>query len=128
MRFTASRMAVTAIVMGMTLGTVGGCADIQSVIDAQDAANAADQHAGTAQARAEEAYGMGRDAKAIGYNALSSAQQANAKADATAADVDQLNERVSNLENRSQTHRKKVRPRHRPPALPPIGQPSPSNS
>src|SRR6185436_9292395 len=99
MKRMAGKLAGITIALGMSLG---GCASIQSVIDAQDTANAADQHAGAARARADEAYGIGSDARAIGNNALSSAQQANEKADATAADVDQLERRVSNLENRPQ--------------------------
>ena len=127
MKFTAGKMAVTVVAMGMaTLGALGGCASIESVVDARDAAGAADQHAGAARARADDAYGIGRDARAIGNNALSSAQQANDKADATAAELDKLNERVSNLENRSTTHKKKAR--RRAPALPPIGESKPNNS
>ena len=102
MNFTAGKMAVAALAIGVTLG---GCATRKSVENAQNAADAADRHAGAAQARADEAYGVGNNALGVGNNALnvgngamSSAQRANMKADTTANDVSKLKRKVAYLE------------------------------
>ena len=58
----------------------------------------ADRHAGTAQARADEAYGVGNNALGVGNGAMTSAQQANMKADQNANDVTSLKRKVAYLE------------------------------
>lgn len=78
MNFTAGKMAVAALAVGVTLG---GCATREFVQNAQNAADTADRHAGQAQARADEAYGVGNNALGVGIGAMNSAQQANLKAD-----------------------------------------------
>jgi len=125
MNFTAGKVAVIVIAMGVTLG---GCASIESVEDALHEADTADQHAGAARARADEAYGIGSDARAIGNNALSSAQRANEKADATAGDLSRLESRVSNLEDKARPHPKKKVRRHKTPAPAATDEPKPTNS
>jgi hypothetical protein len=111
MKFTAPKMAVAVLAIGVTLG---GCATRDSVLDSQNAADAADRHASRAQARADEAYGMGNNALAVGNKAMnvgngamSSAQQANMKADANTSDLTQLKRRVAYLENKVLPHQKK---------------------
>ena len=129
MNFTAGKMAVAALAIGVTLG---GCATRESVQNAQNAADAADRHAGTAQARADEAYGVGNNALGVGNNALnvgngamSSAQQANMKADATADDVAKLKRKVAYLEWKVLPHHKKRHHHHTTPAT---EQPKTNNS
>ena len=119
MKFTAGKMAVAMIAIGMGLG---GCATRESVETAQNSANAADRHAGTAQARADEAYGVGNNALGVGNNALAvgtdaktSAQMANEKADITVGDVNKLKRKVAYLEWKVLPHHKK-RHHHRTPA------------
>jgi hypothetical protein len=111
MKFTAAKMAVAVLAISVTLG---GCATSDSVLNAHNAADAADRHAGRAQARADEAYGVGNNALTVGNNALnvgngamSSAQRANMKADANTSDVTQLKRRVAYLENKVLPHQKK---------------------
>jgi hypothetical protein len=121
MNVTAAKMAVAALAIGVTLG---GCATRESVENAQNAADAADRHAGLAQARADEAYGVGNNALGVGNNALNvgkgamtSAQMANAKADANMNDVNRLKRRVAYLEYKVLPHHKKHRRvRHHVPA------------
>ncbi|MDR3449299.1 MAG: hypothetical protein P4M15_06075 [Alphaproteobacteria bacterium] len=111
MNFTAGKMAVAMIAIGVSLG---GCATRESVQNAQNAADAADRHAGTAQARADEAYGVGNNALGVGNNALSvgngamtSAQMANQKADMNTDDVGKLKRKVAYLEWKVLPHHKK---------------------
>ncbi|HEX4117636.1 MAG TPA: hypothetical protein VHX99_02450 [Rhizomicrobium sp.] len=129
MNFTAGKMAVAALAIGVTLG---GCATRESVQNAQNAADAADRHAGAAQARADEAYGVGNNALGVGNNALnvgngamSSAQRANMKADTTADDVTKLKRKVAYLEWKVLPHHKK---RHHHHATPATEQPKTNNS
>jgi uncharacterized NAD(P)/FAD-binding protein YdhS len=105
MKFTAATFAVAVLAIGVTLG---GCATSDSVLNALNAADAADSHAGRAQARADEAYGVGNNALGVGNGAMTAAQRANMKADANAGDVTQLTRRVANLEYRMQPHHKKT--------------------
>ena len=130
MKFTAAIVAVIMVAAGMSLG---GCATRESVRNAQAAADAADRHAGMAQARADEAYGVGNNAMtvgnnamAVGNNALSSAQAANGKADLSAADIVKLKKRVAYLEYKTLPHHKKKIRHHRAPAA--AEQSKPSNS
>lgn len=116
MKFTAAKMAVAALAIGVTLG---GCATRESVEDAQNAANAADRHAGQAQARADEAYGVGNNALSVGNNALnvgngamSSAQRASMRADQNSSDLTKLRKRVAYLEYKVLPHHKKRRRHH----------------
>jgi hypothetical protein len=116
MNFTAAKFAVAALAIGVTLG---GCATQESVENAQNAADAADRHAGLAQARADEAYGVGNNALGVGNNALSvgrgamsSAQAAHAKADLAGSDINRLKRRVAYLEYKLLPHHKKQRVRH----------------
>ena len=111
MNFTAGKMAVAMIAIGVGLG---GCATRESVENAQNSANAADRHAGTAQARADEAYGIGNNALGVGNNALgvgndakTSAQMANDKSDMNATDVSKLKRKVAYLEWKVLPHHKK---------------------
>jgi hypothetical protein len=127
MNFTAGKMAVAMIAIGVGLG---GCATRESVRNAQGAADAADRHAGTAQARADEAYGVGNNALGVGNNALAvgtdaktSAQMANDKSDMNATDVSKLKRKVAYLEWKVLPHHKK-RHHHRAPAE----QPKSNNS
>ena len=106
-----ARMAIAVVAIGATLG---GCASLDSVRDAQDAADAADNHAGVAQARADEAYGVGESALAtgdralgVGNNALESARQANARAERNAIEVVHLKHMVASLEAKVMPHHKK---------------------
>jgi hypothetical protein len=130
MKFTAGKVAVIMVAVGMTLG---GCATRESVRNAQSAADAADHHAGMAQARADEAYGVGNNAMTVGNNAmgvgnnaLTSAQMANDKADLSATDIVKLKKRVAYLEYKTLPHHKKKVRHHRAPAA--TEQPKPSNS
>jgi len=116
MNFTAGKMAVAALAIGVTLG---GCATRESVQNAQNAADAADRQAGTAQARADEAYGVGNNALGVGNNALnvgngamSSAQQANMKADQNSDDVSKLKRKVAYLEWKVLPHHKRRHHHH----------------
>jgi len=127
MKFTAGKMAVAMIAIGVGLG---GCATRESVETAQNSANAADRHAGAAQARADEAYGVGNNALGVGNNALSvgndaksSAQMANEKADMNATDVQRLKRKVAYLEWKVLPHHKK---RHHHSVAP--AQPKANNS
>ena len=111
MNFTAAKIAVAALAIGVTLG---GCATRESVENAQKSADAADRHAGQAQARADEAYGVGNNALSVGNNAMnvgngamSSAQQANMKADQNNSDMTRLKKRVAYLEYKVLPHHKK---------------------
>ena len=120
MNFTAGKMAIAALAIGVTLG---GCATRESVENAQNSANAADRHAGTAQARADEAYGVGNNALGVGNHALgvgndalASAQAANGKADANTTDVAKLKRQVAYLQWKVLPHHKK-RHHHRAPAV-----------
>ena len=129
MNFTAGKMAVAMIAIGMGLG---GCATRESVENAQNSANAADRHAGTAQARADEAYGVGNNALGIGNNALAvgndaktAAQMANDKSDMNATDVSTLKRKVAYLEWKVLPHHKKKH-HHRAPAA--TEQPKANNS
>ena len=128
MNFTAGKMAVAIIAIGVTLG---GCATRESVRNAQGAADAADRHAGTAQARADEAYGVGNNALGVGNNALNvgngamtSAQMANQKADMNTDDLSKLKRKVAYLEWKVLPHHKKHH--HHRPAAP--EQPKTNNS
>ena len=90
--------------VGMPL-LLAGCATRESVEQAQNTANAADQHAAsadshagvadshamTAQSRADEAYG-------VGNNALGTARTADGKADTLQAGLIKANARISYLE------------------------------
>lgn len=125
MKFMAGKVAMSVVALGVTLG---GCASIDSVEDALTRADTADRHAGAAQSRADEAYGIGSDARAIGNNALSSAQRANEKADATAGDLSRLERRVGILEDKARPHPKKKVRRHKTPAPAATDQPKPTNS
>ena len=117
MNFTAAKMAVAALAIGVSLG---GCATRESVERAQASADGADRHAGTAQARAEEAYGVGNNALGVGNQALgvgngamSAAQMANQKADANTTDVSKLKRQVAYLQWKVLPHhKKKVRHHH----------------
>jgi hypothetical protein len=127
MKFTAGKMAVAMIAIGVGLG---GCATRESVETAQNSANAADRHAGAAQARADEAYGVGNNALGVGNNALgvgndakTSAQMANEKADMNASDVQRLKRKVAYLEWKVLPHHKK---RHHHSVAP--AQPKANNS
>jgi hypothetical protein len=127
MNFTAGRMAVAMVAIGVTLG---GCATRESVENAQNSANGADRHAGAAQARADEAYGVGNNALGVGNNALNvgngamtSAQLANQKADQNTDDVGKLKRKVAYLEWKVLPHHKK---RHHHRAAP--EQAKPNNS
>jgi murein lipoprotein len=128
MNFTAGKMAVAALAIGVTLG---GCATRESVENAQNSANAADRHAGAAQARADEAYGVGNNALGVGNqalgvgnNAMTSAQMANQKADQNTDDVSKLKRKVAYLEWKVLPHHKK-RHHHKAPA---VEQPKTNNS
>lgn len=117
MKFTAAKMAVAALAIGVSLG---GCATRESVERAQASADsadrhadAADHHAGMAQARADEAYGVGNQALGVGNGAMSAAQMANQKADANSADVSRLKRQVAYLQWKVLPHhRKKARHHH----------------
>jgi murein lipoprotein len=129
MNFTAGKMAVAMIAIGVGLG---GCATRESVQNAQNAADSADRHAGTAQARADEAYGVGNNAlgvgnnaMSVGNNALTSAQMANQKADDNTTDVSKLKRKVAYLEWKVLPHHKKHH-HHRAPTA--TEQPKPNNS
>ena len=130
MKFTAGSAA--AIILACL--ALGGCVTRDDLREAQDRIDAADRHAGVAQARADEAYGIGskaqgraEEAYGIGSNAMRSADRANAKADMTASDVEQLKRRVANLENKPQAHhKKKVRRQHSTTAH--ADEPKPNNS
>jgi len=121
MKFTAGKMAIAAVAIGVGLG---GCATRESVENAQNAANAADHRAGAAQARADEAYGIGNNALGVGNqalgvgnNALASAQAANGKADANSTDVAKLKRQVAYLQWKVLPHHKKHHHRvHKAPA------------
>jgi hypothetical protein len=122
MNFTAGKMAIAALAIGVTLG---GCATRESVENAQNSANAADRHAGSAQARADEAYGVGNNALGVGNqalgvgnNALSSAQAANDKSDMNASEVNRLKRKVAYLEWKVLPHHKKHRRHHTATAQP----------
>lgn len=111
MRFTAAKMAVAALAIGVSLG---GCATRESVERAQASADSADRHAGMAQARADEAFGVGNNAMGVGNQALgvgnsamSAAQLANQKADANASDVNKLKRQVAYLQWKVLPHHKK---------------------
>ena len=130
MNFTAGKMAIAALAIGVTLG---GCATRESVENAQNAANAADRHAGAAQARADEAYGVGNNAltvgnqaMGVGNNALTSAQQANMKADANANEVIRLKRKVAYLEYKVLPHHKRRHHHHHVTVTP--SQEKPDNS
>jgi len=130
MKFTAGKVAVAMVAIGVTLG---GCATRESVRNAQGAADAADRHAGVAQARADEAYGVGNNALTVGNNALgvgtdakTSAQMANEKADMTTTDVTKLRKRVAYLEYKVLPHHKKKIRHHRKPMQ--TEQSKPNNS
>ncbi len=119
MNFTAGKMAIAALAIGVSLG---GCATRESVENAQNSANAADRHAGTAQARADEAYGVGNNALGVGNHslgvgndALASAQAANGKTDANTTDVAKLKRQVAYLQWKVLPHHKKHH-HHRAPA------------
>ena len=127
MNFTAGKMAVAMVAIGVALG---GCATRESVENAQNSANTADRHAGAAQARADEAYGVGNNALGVGNNALgvgngamTSAQLANQKADQNTDDVSKLKRKVAYLEWKVLPHHKK---RHHHLAAP--EQPKTNNS
>ena len=79
----------------------------------------ADRHAGTAQARADDAYGVGNNALGVGNNALNvgngamtSAQLDNQKADLNASDVSKLKRKVAYLEWKTLPHHKKHHHHH----------------
>jgi hypothetical protein len=60
---------------------------------------------------------------------MRSADRANAKADMTAGDVEQLKRRVANLENKPQPHhKKKVRRQHSSSSTAHADEPKPNNS
>jgi hypothetical protein len=116
MNFTAGKMAVAALAIGVTLG---GCATRESVENAQSSADLADRHAGAAQARADEAYGVGNNALGVGNNALSighsamsTAQAANARAAANEAEVNRLKRKVAYLEWKVLPHHSKKKVVH----------------
>lgn len=131
MNYTAGKVAVIMIAAGVALG---GCATRESVRNAQASADAADRHAGLAQSRADDAYGVGNNAltvgnnaMGVGTNAMTAAQQANEKADMSASDIGKLKRRVAYLEYKTLPHhKKKIRHHHRAPAA--TEQPKPSNS
>ncbi len=130
MNFTAGKVAALMVAAGVALG---GCATRESVRNAQASADLADRHAGTAQTRAEEAYGVGNNALAVGNNAMgvgtnamTSAQAANGKADMSATDIVKLKKRVAYLEYKTLPHHKKKVRHHRAPAV--TEQPKANNS
>ena len=111
MRFTAARIAVAILAIGVSLG---GCATRESVEQAQASADSADRHAGTAQARADEALGVGKNALDVGKQALgagnsatNAALMANQKADANAKEVARLKRQVAFLQSKVLPHKKK---------------------
>ena len=112
MKSTAGKVMAMMIAVGVM---VGGCATRESVRNAHSAADAADRHAGLAQTRAEEAYGVGNDAVTIGNNAMTAAQLAHQKTDANADEVNRLKRKIALLE-RKVFPRKKVRRHHAPSA------------
>jgi hypothetical protein len=133
MNFTAGSAA--ALIVACV--ALGGCVTRDDLREAQDRIDTADRHAGLAQARADEAYGIGSraqgradEAYGIGGNAMRSADRANAKADMTASDVEQLKRQVANLENRPQPHHKKKVRHHRSnnSSTAHADQPKPNNS
>lgn len=112
MKSTVGKVTAIMIAVGVM---VGGCATRESVRNAHSAADAADRHAGLAQTRAEEAYGVGNNAVTIGNNALTTAQLANQKTDANADEVNRLKRKIAVLE-RKVFPRKKIRRHHAPSA------------
>jgi hypothetical protein len=118
---TSKTIMITMLAVGVTLG---GCATRESVRNAQGAADQADRHAGTAQARADEAYGVGNNAMGVGNNALTSAQLANQKADQNGNDVASLKRKVAYLEHKVLPHKKR---HHRHHTAAPVQQ-KPNNS
>jgi len=114
MNFTAGKMAIAALAIGVGLG---GCATRESVENAQNSANAADHRAGAAQARADEAYGIGNQALGVGNNAMASAEAANGKADANATDVSKLKRQVAYLQWKVLPHHGKARHHHKAPSV-----------
>ena len=116
MKFTAAKMAVAVLAIGVSLG---GCATRESVEHAQASADSADRHAGAAQARADEAYGVGNNAlgvgnqaMGVGHNAMTAAQMANEKADANSTDVTKLKRQVAYLQWKVLPHHKKKTRHH----------------
>jgi hypothetical protein len=113
MHLKMSRTVAILLTAGVVLG---GCATRESAENAQNAANVADKHAATAQARADEAYGIGNNATgvgnsalSVGNNALTSAQLANQKADQNAVDIAAAKRRIAYLERKISPHHKRHR-------------------
>jgi MoxR-like ATPase len=124
MKFTAGKMAIAMVAIGVTLG---GCATRESVRNVQASADAADRHAGTAQARADEAYGIGNDALGVGHDAKATALTAAQKADQANADLAVAKKRIAYLEYKVLPHHKKKHHRSAPqqaPAAPAEGKPN----
>lgn len=72
---TATKAMIAVLALGVTLG---GCTTREPVESAQASANAADRRAMNAQGRADDAYGVGHDAKSAALIAEQKADQANA--------------------------------------------------
>jgi len=127
MKFTAGKMAIAMVAIGVTLG---GCATRESVRNAQASADAADRHAGVAQGRADEAYGIGNNALGVGNDAKATALTAAQKADQANADLAVAKKRIAYLEYKVLPHHKKKHHRSTPPQqqAPAPAEGKPSNS
>lgn len=86
----------------LPLLTLGGCATRESVRNAQASANAADMHAIDARGRADRAQARADEAAGIGNNALTAAQAAQSSSDQKTAqlqaDLDKANAKIRFLQ------------------------------
>lgn len=128
----AAKKPLLLLAVTVPLMMLGGCATRESVRNAQASADAANSHALDAGGRADRAQARADEAAGIGGNAMTLAQSTDQKTAQLQTDLDKANARISYLQRnvvmkkvKHVKHRKVVR--HKVHAAPAV-QATPNNS